>query len=234
MLETPQSLPSLQLLVQAAFIGLAIAAPVGPIGLLVIQRTLRSGLALGLATGLGAAVADAAYAALGAWGAAGAMQRLHAAQVPLTLAGAAFLAWLAWRTWRTLRSSSEASSQPVAVEHAQTRPASAPWAGLLGAFSGTFVLTLANPATVLSFVAIFASFGPALAQASPAWVVAGVFVGSALWWLALCLVMQRLRRNITEAWRVRIGQASALLLALFALAAVVQLVLATALRQSAP
>ena len=85
----------------ALWVGLAIAAPVGPIGLLVIQRTLRHGRAAGLATGLGAAAADALYGALGAFGVTALIDALQAARVPLALAGGGFLLWLAWRTWRS-------------------------------------------------------------------------------------------------------------------------------------
>ena len=80
---------------QALLIGLSIAAPVGPIGLLVIQRTLARGAAVGLATGLGAAVADALYGAVGAFGVSTLIRALQAARVPLALLGGAFLLWLA-------------------------------------------------------------------------------------------------------------------------------------------
>ena len=87
------------LFLSSLWIGLSIAAPVGPIGLLVIQRTLRHGIAVGLATGLGAAVADAAYGAVGAFGVSALIRALQGARVPLALVGGAFLLWLAWRTW---------------------------------------------------------------------------------------------------------------------------------------
>jgi len=86
---------------QALLIGLSIAAPVGPIGLLVIQRTLQRGAVVGLATGLGAAAADGLYGALGAYGVSAVIGALQAARLPLALAGGAFLLWLAWRTWHS-------------------------------------------------------------------------------------------------------------------------------------
>ena len=85
----------------AFWVGLSIAAPVGPIGLLVIQRTLRHGRVVGLATGLGAAVADAAYGAVGAFGVTALIATLQALRVPLALLGGGFLLLLAWRTWRS-------------------------------------------------------------------------------------------------------------------------------------
>ncbi|RBH36052.1 hypothetical protein C3F00_045060, partial [Pseudomonas sp. MWU13-2860] len=71
------------LFAQALLLGLAIAAPVGPIGLLCIDRSLRQGPWVGLATGLGAATADALYATLGALGLSALIQQLTALALPL-------------------------------------------------------------------------------------------------------------------------------------------------------
>lgn len=188
---------------QALWIGLAIAAPVGPIGLLVIQRTLRHGRALGLATGLGAALADAVYGAVGAFGVSALIHALEAARVPLALFGGAFLLFLAWRTWRS-----------APADHA-AQTGGGP--GLAGAFAGTFVLTLSNPATIFSFIAIFGAMGGRLGVASPWTMIAGVLVGSALWWLFLSGAVGALRERF-DARRQRIVNAvSALGLAGFAL-----------------
>jgi len=195
------------LFVQSLWIGLSIAAPVGPIGLLVIQRTLRHGGAVGLATGLGAAVADAVYGAVGAFGVSALIQALQGARVPLALVGGAFLLWLAWRTWP------RATAAAAAGADVKSGP------GLLASFAGTFVLTLSNPATILSFIAIFGAVlgGMAGAAASPWWMVAGVLVGSALWWLCLCGVVARLRQRFDERAQRWVGRASACMLAAFAL-----------------
>ena len=88
------------LFMQSLLIGLSIAAPVGPIGLLTIQRTLQQGPRVGLATGLGAAAADAVYGAIGAFGVTALIDALTAARVPLVLGGGTFLLWLAWSIWR--------------------------------------------------------------------------------------------------------------------------------------
>ena len=136
------------LFAQSLLIGLSIAAPVGPIGLLVIQRTLQRGMLVGLATGLGAAVADALYGAVGAFGVSWVIDALVGARVPLALGGGAFLLWLAWRTWH---------SAPA------DRAAQAGGGGLLRCFAGTFVLTLSNPATIFSFIAVFGTLGARMA-----------------------------------------------------------------------
>jgi len=195
--------PPLALLAQSLLIGLSIAAPVGPIGLLAIQRSLERGWAAGFATGMGAAVADGIYGAIGAFGVAAVVDGLVAARPWLTIAGAAFVAYLAWGIWR----------RPPAAAAAQ---GGAPRA--LGRyFVGTLFLTLSNPLTILSFVAIFASLSRAFVGNSPWLVIAGVFAGSAAWWLALSLGIGRLRDRFDLRWRRRIGRASAALLLALAL-----------------
>ena len=193
--------------VQALWIGLAIAAPVGPIGLLVIQRTLDHGRAVGLATGLGAAVADAGYGAIGAFGMAIVMNALQAARVPLAVLGGAMLLWLAWRSW------SAVPAERAAVVSA------AP--GLAASFAATFMLTLSNPATILSFIAIFGAMGARQAgpvsPLAPPLLVLGVLLGSALWWLLLSTGVAQLRHRIGSEARRWVGRISALLLAAFAL-----------------
>jgi threonine/homoserine/homoserine lactone efflux protein len=189
--------------VQSLWIGLSIAAPVGPIGLLVIQRTLRHGVATGLATGLGAAAADAAYGALGAFGVSALIAWLQGARAPLALGGGAFLLWLAWRTWH--------AAAPLQGAHVASGP------GLESAFAGTFMLTLSNPATILSFIAIFGALAGQGAPASPWFMVAGVLAGSALWWLLLCTAVGWLRTRFDERAQRAVGRVSALMLAAFAL-----------------
>jgi threonine/homoserine/homoserine lactone efflux protein len=219
------------------WIGLSIAAPVGPIGLLVVQRTLQQGRALGLATGLGAAVADAAYGAVGAFGVVALVAALQALRVPLALGGGAFMLWLAWRTWRDAGADADRRGAGCGDDNvnrnsnvdgngngngrlssaAQGRGTPA----LASAFLGTFLLTLANPATVLSFIAIFgvlaAAGGGAAASASPGSMVLGVLAGSALWWLLLCAAVGALRGRFDARARRWVGRASALGLGGFAL-----------------
>lgn len=185
---------------KAALIGLSIAAPVGPIGLLCMQRSLGHGAWIGFLSGLGAASADACYGALGAFGVSAITQTFVALAQPLAWAGGLFLAVMGLRLWRTV---------PAPTTGTAVATLSAP-----AAFASVFALTLTNPLTILSFVAVFASLGGGMATtpAAAAWMVAGVFTGSALWWLALAIGVAALRQRIDLRWRWRINRATGLVL----------------------
>ena len=190
-------------------IGISIAAPVGPIGLLTIQRSLDHGSGAGLATGLGAAAADAVYGAIGAYGVSWLIDALVVARVPLALFGSAFLLWMAWGL--------------VSTSAAQSAAAAAPARNGWQYFATTFLLTLSNPATILSFVAVFGTLAGRSGVDAPGTMVLGVLVGSALWWLFLATAVGRLRTRFDSAWRLRINLASASVLAGFALCQLVSL-----------
>lgn len=187
----------------ALLIGLSIAAPVGPIGLLTIQRSLEHGPRAGLATGLGAASADAVYGAVGAYGVSWLMGALVAARMPLALFGAAFLLWMAWGLVRTRPPERAAAAAPAGNQ----------WQY----FATTFVLTLSNPATILSFIAVFGTLAGRSAIDAPGTMVLGVLIGSALWWLFLSSAVGRLRHRFDARWRRRVNLVSASVLAGFAL-----------------
>lgn len=195
----------LLLFLSSLLIGLSIAAPVGPIGLLSIQRTLDAGWRAGLATGLGAAAADTVYGAIGACGATALIAWLVGAKTWLAVVGGAVLLHLAWSGWHQAAAPQQGQPAAVAVP------------SLWRCFATTFVLTLSNPMTIVSFVAIFGAMSAQVAGGSPAVMVAGVFVGSALWWLCLSAAVGRLRERFRLGWRRAINRGSALLLAGFAL-----------------
>jgi threonine/homoserine/homoserine lactone efflux protein len=188
---------------QSLLIGLSIAAPVGQIGVLAIQRTVEHGRAAGLATGLGAAFADAVYGAIGAFGVTTLIAWLVGMKTWLCLVGSAFLLWLAWRIVRR-------PVEPRVAAHA------APDA-LIGYVAGTFVLTLSNPTTILSFLAVFGMLAGRSAPASPWVMISGVLVGSALWWVILSAAVGLVRERFDARWQRAINVGSAALLAGFAL-----------------
>ena len=181
-------------------LGLSIAAPVGPIGILCIRRTLASGRLAGFASGLGAATADALYGCLTAFGLAFISSVLVSQQQWLRLGGGLFLCVLGVQTFL---------SRPAA----QAAPAAGS-RSLLGMYLSTLVLTLTNPMTILSFAAVFAAIGVGAANGYRAagFIVGGVFCGSALWWLALSGIVSLLRRQIDPPKMMLINQISGIIL----------------------
>lgn len=191
------------LFLKGLLLGLSIAAPVGPIGLLCIRRSLADGFWPGLFGGLGTAVADAVYAAIAAFGLTAVSGLLLGAQAPLSLIGGALLLWLGWKAM-TGKPPEAAASAPAAT-------------ALWPTFIGTFFLTLANPATILTFAAIFAGLGLAAVDTAAGAVVlvVGVFLGSLGWWALLSGAVSLLRRRISPAVVLWINRVSGAALALF-------------------
>lgn len=159
-------------LLKGTLIGFSIAAPVGPIGLLCIRRSLADGRSAGLATGLGAATADAAYGCIAGFGLTAVSNFLVSQKLWLGFVGGLVLCYLGVRTF-------------VARPPQQAKSVSE--SGLSSAYLSTLLLTLTNPMTILSFVAVFAGLGLAGAPdyLNASLLVGGVFTGSAMWWLLL-------------------------------------------------
>ncbi|MBS2967669.1 LysE family transporter [Metabacillus sp. KIGAM252] len=174
------------LTIKGMLIGLSIAAPVGPIGVLCIQRTLAQGKASGFATGLGAASADAVYGLIAGLGLTVISDVLIGYQLWIQLLGVIFLLYLGVKTIlsRPSQKAAHASGQNIAVSY----------------FS-SFLLTLANPMTILSFAAILGASGIIVsdgAAASALTLVFGIFSGSALWWGILSFSAEWFREQMGE------------------------------------
>ena len=198
--------------VTGGVVGLSIAAPVGPIGALTVRRTLAQGRAIGLSTGLGAATADALYGAIAGFGLTFIAELMLAQQSWLRLGGGLFLLYLGVKTYRS--PPARVVGTPVAT-------------GLFAAWGSTFLLTLANPTTILSFIGIFAALGLHAAgsgYAAAAMFVLGVFLGSALWWLLLTASVGLLRARLTGGAMRWVNRLSGALIAAFGVVALAGLV----------
>jgi threonine/homoserine/homoserine lactone efflux protein len=166
-------------LLKGLAIGFAIAAPVGPIGVLCVRRTFADGRAAGFVTGLGAATADAVYGAGAAFGLTAVSAFMLGLQTELRLAGGVFLLALGAKTFFAKLS---------------TRTAPMQGTGLAQSYLTTAVLKLTNPVTILSFLAVFAGAGLAqtgYGNTEATAMVAGVFLGSAAWWALLSSFVAR-------------------------------------------
>jgi threonine/homoserine/homoserine lactone efflux protein len=205
----------LSILVRGMVIGFSIAAPVGPIGVLCIRRTLAEGWAAGLVSGLGAATADATYGCVAGFGLTFISGVLMGGEFWFRLIGGAFLVYLGVRTFLA-RPAGEA--------------ATARGGGLIGAYASTFFLTLTNPMTILSFMAVFAGLGVASAggdYGSAAILVLSVFIGSALWWFGLSGLVSVFRSRIDACALQWVNRISGVIIVAFGLFALAKLVLAS-------
>jgi threonine/homoserine/homoserine lactone efflux protein len=206
-------------------VGFAIAAAIGPIGLLCIRRTLADGAAAGLATGLGAATADAMYGAVAAFGLTAISRALVEARRPLGVAGGAILIGLAVRqiaraAWSRATSREMTTRSEMTVRSEMTARTT-DGGDLATSFATTVALTLANPATILSFAAAFVGLGLATGGGlAAAGLVSGVFAGSAGWWCVLVGVTSVARPRIGPRGMAVVNLGSGALIALLGLLAV--------------
>lgn len=198
---------NLDFFLRGLIIGFSIAVPVGPIGILCIQRTLTQGQWIGLLSGLGAATADAVYGAIAGFGLTAISGILVAQVLWFRLIGGAFLCYLAIKTFLAK------PADQAAIAKGQ---------GPLSAYLSTVFLTLTNPATILSFVAVFAGLGLANTGGdfgTAGILVLGVFIGSALWWVFLSSVISLTRSRFHPQTLQWLNRISGLILLIFGIIA---------------
>ncbi len=196
-------------LYKGLLIGFSIAAPVGPIGILCIKRTLYSGRVFGLFSGLGAATADSLYGCIAAFGLTFISNFLLQEQTWLRLIGGIFLCFLGLKTF---------------LSHPPTALSSTKQSSLLNAYGSTFFLTLTNPLTILFFTAIFAGFGLAnksSGYSTAALTVLGVFLGSSCWWVILSGITGFLRNRINLSGLTWINRISGVIILGFGIVAII-------------
>ena len=191
-------------LLKGLILGFSIAAPVGPIGLLCIKRSLTHGFFAGLVTGLGAATADAFYGVAAGFSLTFITTLLLNMTFELHMAGGLFLCFLGWQA---LKKKAAAPQNP-----------DSPFPGYLRAYVSTLFLTLTNPMTIMAFMGIFAGLGIGGAgngYAASAALVAGVFSGSALWWVTLACVTAMAGKRLNPGFIEKINMLTGILLILF-------------------
>ena len=196
---------SAYILIEGILIGFVVAVPVGPLGLLCINRALLLGPVTGLFSGLGVATADALAAGIAALGISFVEEFLSDHQIILRLVGGAVLVYLGLSIYR-------------AKPKQQPPPSSVN--GLLSAYATTFILTFSNPVTILSFIAIYAGWhveSMSGRYVSAAILTSGVFIGSALWWIALFVGLTAFREKFSLRILGWIQRVSGVLIAGFGL-----------------
>lgn len=189
--------------------GFAIAAPVGPIGILCIRRSMFFGPKVGFFSGLGAACADALFGAIAAFGVASVIQLLMRYDVPIRIVGGVVFCGIGLKTVIT----------PVT----RTEDSTSEDLDLWKAYFSTLLLTLSNPMAILSFLAVFAGMGNMenLDRGRATVLVVGVFLGAMVWWMFLTQVCGRFAVRITSGWLTWINRVAGALLVIFGIAVIV-------------
>lgn len=200
-------------LIKGVIIGFLIAAPVGPIGVLCIKRSFSKGALSGLFTGLGAATADACYGAIAAFGLSLISDFLIGQKTTLQILGIIFLLYLGIKTFIE-NPASEAKGNVNGK-------------GLLSDYLTTVGLTLTNPTTIVSFVAVFAGIGITAAAnyTDATLLVLGVFLGSAAWWLILSNGVGLLRKKANNNLLKWVNRISGIVIVCFAIVLFINLIL---------
>lgn len=193
--------------IKGVIIGFSIAAPVGPIGVLCIRRTLAEGRLSGFLSGIGAATADATYGMIAGFGLTSISNFLIGQQIWVRIIGGLFLCYLGIKTFNTKPSDETISSNKQ---------------GLLSNYISTFLLTITNPMTIISFAAVFAGLGIGTIQTnyfSSLVLVIGVFFGSGLWWLTLSSIVNVLGKRFNTKRFIWVNKVSGLIVSIFGIIA---------------
>jgi threonine/homoserine/homoserine lactone efflux protein len=193
-------------------VGFVIAAPVGPVGMMCIHRTITDGKLFGFVTGLGAAIADTLYGCIAAFGLGFLAAELINYQMPLRGFGGVVLCVIGIRALSNRR-----TPNPAAPKRDQ----------LFRIFVSTFIITVTNPLTILSFVAIFAAIGIAEVREQMGWgiaLVAGVFIGSAAWWALLTSIAGIFHKRLDDTTAIWVGRFSGVVILGFGLVLLASLI----------
>lgn len=182
--------------------GIVIAAPVGPVGLLCIRRTLHKGIFVGLTTGIGAALADMIFAAIAAFGVTAAVDLLTGFEKEIRIFGGLFILIMA----------THSLLKKAPVERCVETSAS----GLIKALISGFLITISNPLTIIGVLAVVATFAGHLSYTQAATLTGGIFCGSAAWWLMLSGGVFLIRKHFTDNAIVWINRGTAVLLLVLA------------------
>ena len=168
-------------------LAITIAAPVGPTGVLCMQRTLTGGPLYGFISGLGASTAHAIFGSIAAFGLTFVSRFLAEQQFWFRLISGVFICYLGTRVFLLVPA---------------TRRAPVRGAGYVGGFASIFALTLLNPITALFFVGVFpvlGHVGQSASYASAGTLVLGVFTGSTLWWFVLSIVTSIFQERVSPS-----------------------------------
>ncbi|MDX2257286.1 MAG: LysE family transporter [Hyphomicrobiaceae bacterium] len=203
-------------------IGVLVAAPVGPVNVLCIQRSISRGMWGGIAAGLGAVIGDGLIALLAAMGVGAISGVITYHRSAIQVLGGLVLMLFGWRLYKT---------EPVVEPEAADGLGAGSIAAYLWDIPKTFLLTVTNPGAVLGLMAIFGGISTFVEVKGPVealLMVAAVMAGSLAWWVGLAYGVGKLRNRISSATLTQINRWAGLLLVVMGLVLVGEVVLKNA------
>ncbi|WP_370568657.1 LysE family translocator [Fictibacillus sp. 26RED30] len=203
-----------ELYLKGLIMGISIAAPVGPIGVLCMQRTLTQGRVVGIVSGLGAACADVIYGLIAGLGLTMVSQFIMSHKLWIQLIGGVFLLYLGLKILTSKARPMDGTPQKSS--------------SLTSAFFTTFLQTLTNPMTILSFAAIFAGLGIVnthTSTISSITLIVGLFCGSTAWWLFLTFIVSMMSKRMNQQHMVMINVISGIIIGLFGVFSLIRLMI---------
>jgi threonine/homoserine/homoserine lactone efflux protein len=207
-------------LLGGVFIGVIVAAPIGPVNLICIRRTFTYGPLNGFFSGLGAALGDGVFAAITGFGLTAIAQFIEGYSVPLKLAGGIMLIFFGIHIYRAHVEDLRAAEEGLQTERGSS--------SLFAAIASTFALTITNPATLFGFTALFAGFSGIIGRNATfldtAIIILGVIAGSAAWWFAVTAITGIFHRHIDDKVMHRINQFSGIAVSLFGVVVLANLI----------
>jgi threonine/homoserine/homoserine lactone efflux protein len=202
----------LDLLFKGIILGLSVSIPIGPIGLLCIDRTINKHFWSGLFSGVGAATADTLYGLIAAFGISFISNLLISEEFYIQLFGGILLIIIGLRSFRL--KPRKTRSYEVSPKH------------YLKDFFSAFILTITNPGTIIFFMAVFSGFGFVRSTGDFAYtgtLICGIFIGSVLWWLTLSGSAYLLKPKINDKFLTGLNHLSSTAIILFGLIILISL-----------
>ncbi|MCL5019146.1 MAG: LysE family translocator [Patescibacteria group bacterium] len=198
---------TLYLLIKTFLVGFALAAPVGPIGLLTIRISLAEGMLAGYAAGIGVALADAAYASIAVFGLAALSTFILVFRSFFIIAGGCYLIYMGIGF---LRRPTVGVKTPCALSETS----------LFSTTVSMFFLTLANPVTLITLFGIFAAIEVPAGLLPQSTAVLGMFLGSVTWWLTLATLVAITKRHLPDNFVTWVNRISGIIIVIFGLLAI--------------
>lgn len=201
-------------LMKGLVIGIVFGVPAGVVGVLSIQRAITQGSFAGLITGIGSSVADLSYACVGVFGITVISDFLSEHKSFICMAGCLIVIAIGIQT---IRKTGEQSASPLVPVAKTTRYQWEQPRHITSYFLSSFAIAITNPATILSFMAVFSMFQIEGTESvvENVQLVFGIFCGTCAWWFAIAVIVSMFRKKITESIYLKLNQIFGALMILF-------------------